>query len=547
MKVQFLLQADFLLSANREDVHLDPLWNKTLALSAAVAFCKAALHAGTLSNGLRYSWVEYIPNFTAKTTFFDNLRHNIIVQLKKSKILEAQSGIRKKPADLLWVPKRFLDPSGRLFGTCGKNGDKYLAGKYETSGAAGPAMDILGVEIMDVRSFYEAMGRALKNRPGNFFAAKSDEWHSSFARALAYKSRPHGVPDLPVIPLHNGEWVSRGYGTYFPGRASAIPEGIGFTLVDAKAAANPDRKTLFREMGVKDISNYEIEEVIYSTHSSQNFKADQLRPEVLISHAVFLYGLWKNDNKARTASIWMAADVGNPRKSEKMYFSSNAPNSASRLLPHVAESDYGFLHPGYFKVDVPDNGSWLDFLQKHCQVCFRPRLFNPIRIGSGSALRILHDDFLAAMELPDNTWLKVLKDGWLFYNEWLGGLSRDPYITSYTREITNLVSYLACTKVLCRGGGDLVPLKDTYLPYERLTEKYGDLVPFVDIPDPNNTWWVPIARCFGVREEADARFYVACLSGARKNPKTSVERIKQVMHRLEDCLDRSSADLDHVR
>lgn len=231
-----------------------------------------------------------------------------------------------------------------------------------------------------------------------------------------------------------------------------------------------------------------------------------------------------------------------------MYLPSGVSSAASRLLPHSAGATYGFLHPEYLKVDVPDKALWLEFLQNHCQVRVYPRFFVPKYNLKGSAEINLHGDFRFVMEnLAPNTWLSVLRDGWSFYETWLGGVSRDRDVSNYRSELQALVKYLCEYKVLRTGGGGLATLKDTYMPRKYLTEEYGNLAPFLDVPDPTDYRWGPLMMCFGIGEEADVKFYLSCLGGAKKDWKVSVDKIKHIMHKIEDGLDVKTDELNLIR
>lgn len=518
-------------------------------MAAADAFINAVLYLGTLNNSLRYSWVEYIPCTVAKTTFCDVLRVDILQRLKRSKVLETQSGTKRKPSDIIRVPAKFRDSAGRPYTMRNKDGDKYLAGTHDKPGAAELGLNALTLKTMDESLFYEELSAALKGGPADFFASRSQEWHSSFARILIRTERPSSTEPPRVIPLKSGRWVAHGSSTFFPEGKWPVPEGINVSLVDSEAAANPERRELFLKMGVEELTDKKIRERLCFTHLSETFEPDRWEPEVLVSHAAFFFRTSGNAEFGNPVLIWMAADVGVCRKSDAMYLPSNDASSADSILPRVEGSTYGFLHPAYLQADVPNTALWLEFLQKKFQVSVYPRYFKPRYNLNGSADVNLHDDFRYVMEkLGPNTWLTVLKDGWSFYQAWLGGVTHDPLVSNYTYEAKALVKWFSKEyKVSCTASGLLVPLGDTYMPWNHLTAEYGDIGPFVDVPDPHDIRWIPIMECFKIGGEADADFYVSCLSGVKRNPKAPVEKIKQIMHHIEDILEDGLIKPDPIR
>ncbi|KAF4467775.1 hypothetical protein FALBO_5349 [Fusarium albosuccineum] len=107
---KFLIQGDFLLTANREDVQDSP-WNRALREACADAFVKAAYR---LNKGPeRYTWIRYLPGKRI-VGFFEPLRDLILEKLSKEPILEAFSGRMVAPAELTYVPKGNFSDDRRL-------------------------------------------------------------------------------------------------------------------------------------------------------------------------------------------------------------------------------------------------------------------------------------------------------------------------------------------------------------------------------------------------------------------------------------------------
>lgn len=123
---QFLLQADFLLTANREDV-LDNPWNRALREACADAFVQAIHHLN--SGPRRYAWTRYIPGQHI-LGFFEPLRDMILDKLSQEPILEACSGRMVAPAMLTYVPSCFIDNVGSPLTLSPNTNDSYLSDSY---------------------------------------------------------------------------------------------------------------------------------------------------------------------------------------------------------------------------------------------------------------------------------------------------------------------------------------------------------------------------------------------------------------------------------
>ncbi|SPN98451.1 uncharacterized protein DNG_01495 [Cephalotrichum gorgonifer] len=536
----FLLQADFLLSANREDVHVDSAWNKSLASAVAVAYVNAMVHLGNFPKGLGHTWPSYIPSVTGKTPFFEDMRQDILKRLKKADVVKSQAGSKTKPEKVVQVPWYMIDPDGNPFMISDKNKKGLLASGYDPV-AYGYGLDVLGVRSMDNNTFYKEMALVLKGREEEFLASQSKEWHAAFARALSKMGYTPGTALIPIIPLQNGKWVNTSTGVFFPESQSTlpVPKGIQILTVDREAAADPDRRALFSKTGVQDLTDNHINTKIKNTHADNTFDPNSLAPEVLVSHARFLF---KMNPRETPMSLWMAATEGPCRRAEVMYISSDISGAASSVLPRSASASYGFLHPAYLEAD--GDPLWDNYLRNVLKIRIYPRI-HITSTGWGPADKdTVHADFnLIMRQLPHQKWLAVLRDGWEFYKEWL-----EPETTPQShKRVFKLLEYMKDYKVPCTGGIGLERFRNIYMPLERLTRDYGDLAPFLEIPDPLNPLWKPLMTALGVRTRDDVDFYLHCLTSAKRKQGVSGERIRQIMHEIEDGVEVEPHSVNFVR
>ncbi|RTE70398.1 hypothetical protein BHE90_015207 [Fusarium euwallaceae] len=333
----FLLQADFLLPANREDVHVDSKWNIHLRDQAFEAFMDAVRHMDGLNNSLGHSWVRYAPTTLSQSEFFEKLRDNISHELEYGRSLESMAGHKKQPGNLIMVSEDWRDDDGRPLVMDTNNEDQFLAAKYHDPENEKYLLR-LGVKVMSDNVFIDRLIRLLQKCPRSILEEKSNAWHASLARIICQKSLysryDTRMSSLPIIPLRGGEWVSRNRdNVYLPSSSeSAIPEGITMIIVDDEAAADPDRRKLYELLKVPVVTNYHIKVAIVNTHGSWNFNPNALSPTVLASHAEFIYN---NGGWSTSESTYRPDD--------------DDPYSASRMLPKEPNQTYGFLHPAYFE------------------------------------------------------------------------------------------------------------------------------------------------------------------------------------------------------
>ncbi|RSL88992.1 hypothetical protein CEP52_015037 [Fusarium oligoseptatum] len=175
---KFLLQGDFLLTANREDI-LDNAWNRALLEACADAFVLAIHH---LSRGHRkYLWTRYIPG-QHMHGFFEPLRDMILEKLSQEPILEACSGRMVAPVSLTYVPpSRFTDDAGLPLTLSPNTKDSYLSSSYV--GLSETLLSRLGTRTLDGEGFLQDLSSMISN-DSQLFRQKSDAWHEKLADAL---------------------------------------------------------------------------------------------------------------------------------------------------------------------------------------------------------------------------------------------------------------------------------------------------------------------------------------------------------------------------
>lgn len=105
--MQFLVQSDFITSANREDVD-DCAWNRHLLGEIARIFVKSTLDLRR-RRGLKYKWVRYIPITPVVDEFWQILQNHILERLRRAQIFETMYKSYKRPAALRKVTAIYRD------------------------------------------------------------------------------------------------------------------------------------------------------------------------------------------------------------------------------------------------------------------------------------------------------------------------------------------------------------------------------------------------------------------------------------------------------
>lgn len=558
----FLLQADFLLSTNREEIHGDSAWNRALADAASHAFVGAALYMSGLPEGnpLRYTWLLYFPLTAPSSDLMRRFWQSMVEKLRHSSVIytREKGGKRKNPVRLRTVPNVFCDREGTPFTQTPKDAGKFVSREYDflPADAKENPLRLLGAFPVSENQFMESLSEMLQPNPRAVLQHKSREWHVDLCRTLysivlsatiqegqksGQKSGRKSVQELPstpvtkhllelpIIPLRDGNWVRHGKGSesvYYAELGSGtgdIPEGINMRIVDVDAAADRDRRRLYDHLGVKTMADADVREAILRTHSSFTFRPDSLPLSVLISHAVFLFRSGWMRMTSNPCDLWFASENGPCRRSIIMYFPSDLPSAAYQVLPAADRgTPYGFLHRAYIEgaVESDRQDEWVEWLHNQADIPIYPRLCS-LRPVNGSWM---HPDFdQLRKDSPDVSslrWLTILRDGWEYYDK-------------YLRE-SGLVEELMDTVVPCRGSSWSAPLKWAYMPVKSLVGQAPGLVPYVQISDPDNPEWEPVMELLRVPSEPSMRFYADCLRGCHTNPKVSQDTIRTFLHNIQD-------------
>ncbi|ROT35439.1 hypothetical protein SODALDRAFT_283794 [Sodiomyces alkalinus F11] len=552
----FLLQADFLLSTNREEIHGDSPWNNALVVAASDAFVEAALYMSGLpkENPLRYTWILFLPQTAPSSQLMTNLRNRMIQRLRTTPVIYTRQsgGERRNPKLLTHVPDLFCDRYGNPFMQMPQDARTLVSEKYDFLNTATEetrlgALQLLGTGSIGEERFMGIMSDKLKQNPKAFLDQKSPEWHADFCRALYSISSETTIAQrlatLPIIPLRDGTWVRhyKSTGPYFADSGSGtpeIPEGINMRVVEPKAAAVPDRRRLFEYLGVATMLHTDVQNAIVATHRSAVFKPDGLRPEVLVSHLAFLFRSgWKNNPKSRT-DFWFASEKGPCRLGSAMYLPSDLRSAAYQVLPAFSrKAAYGSLHRGYMDggaVEMESQDEWIEWLQDAANVALYPRIS-----GQYSAGYFLHPDFKLLKPSPPTPsslcWLRVLRDGWEYYKTYLDiSLVPDGADSLERTAVFGLLYNLRDTVVPCRGYSSSAPLDSAYMPVKSLMGQAPGLVSFIDIPDPENPAWRPVINVLRVPGEPCVRFYADCLRGCKASPDVSLDTIRTFMQNIQE-------------
>ncbi|KAK6441727.1 hypothetical protein LTR95_002035 [Oleoguttula sp. CCFEE 5521] len=492
----FLLQADFILTANRENIARDNTWNEAL-LDGAIDLFVSAVRQCNRTGICKYSWPAFATcKEAAQGTVMDGFMPRLRKALADERVLESQAGYLSRPSELVLVPEQFADgaPSLRPLFDADVNVFKYASFSYQPD-----ELEILGVR----RQTPQQICALLKWMLPAQLEAKTSAWHSRLATGIA-ESEPSAFATAKVIPLRSGEWVSANEGfAFLPGLEDSfdIPDGIDVRIVSKTACADPARRRMFTTLGVKPFDQSQICKQILLRHRFLSISNNSLSPIDIVSHAWYLFSHGKIN--LEYSALKMVNELGQAVSGEDLYM--QLPDSSFRTRDHLPAAIFAadFVHPLYLEQGtVSTQSRWYAWLTDTLHVSLLPNL-------TSSRKGAITREFQYLVDKHDSlVWLTLLRDNWQHYSMDRGLLSKS---------ITTL-------SVQCVGGQPC-PLDEAYLGTtdimrEPLAQMY---IPLIDVRDPDNLDWLNLSQ-LGLRIAFDLEFWLAILRGLAKTDHANVGR-----------------------
>ncbi|KAN0099174.1 hypothetical protein V8E51_012949 [Hyaloscypha variabilis] len=492
----YLIQGDFLLVANRESVDSSNWNDRILNALFRVFVYKAVPRFNAIRNigaeitaGLRYTWPLYLQDRGVTNQFWLKLKQRIFRDLPGNEILESRyNGQLCRPGTLSYIEEDFR-LNGAPLVEDERSAQRHLSFSYDSKAEFTlPILYDMGLKKMEVHDFVQELTELIARVGTSYLESQSREWHSKLADVLQLRLFNSSVlSDLPLIPLRDGRWVPLSHRHVFleeDSADSAIPGGLDIHLVQSQACQDPRRKAFFEWLGIRACDRGEICRMILERYSGP------IRP-TLVNAVDDAFYLFKTPRSVQIAPVRRLLLVGAPP-----YFSFKSgsaiyveePNQTSIISRYAnnPESSIPLLHPMYIRKarELSQEPEFISWICSSVGVSTKPRLVDV-------HLRLTPEfNFLKANASKD--LLILLRDNWGFYAPQL------------QRSESALNVALKEMNVVCIDGR-LRPLRKTILPRQSLKVAAPNL-PFVDIPDPENTHWNHLA-IFGVLTRENTTLY----------------------------------------
>ncbi|OAX80405.1 hypothetical protein ACJ72_05265 [Emergomyces africanus] len=555
---KFLIQSDFITTANRQGVHLCPR-NYAIRQSISLLFVEAVYHFCEDAT-LKYEWLQYLPGPSIPDPFWATLREMILEKLSESKILLTRSGA-------LGYPKSLQHPSSRH---CDSHDQPLLDDispeVYISEGYSWPRhaeiLTELGVTNLSFKNILARLDPYLiGSTPRLLDASLDDDWHARLAELLLRGLRRFGarirerIEGMALIPNSCGTlWSASSGDIYFPvdDQRRAIPDDLTLTTVNVRISQDTSRWKLFEALGISPCS---IQKVVRSIHRRYDspfgvalrHSVDHLKYLFCVdSQEILDKRIFVMDQMERR--VYRAfVTYGVPIIRDDVYFGTDGEYGTKRLSQklqsrfnqqNISQVEIHIIHDAYLGALPSSAGihglTWEKWLEVRAGVRRVPKLFDYVQ-GRLSPLGQHFSNYYPT------TLIGILKTYW----------------SNYQRKMTrNIARVLECMLVPGRYSQERSPLSRQYYPSNQLldlcsragfTDNFDRFlkVPADLVTDTSDEW--EFLSTFRVGLRPDIRFFYYIFSSLTDGQTIDAQRVEGLFKMYEELSIRFPTDVDAIK
>ena len=547
--MQFLIQADFVLAANREDVEHNSKWNIELRDAVIPEVFMAAVNTFN-GSGLRYTWPRYLSSASEVGSFFEPMMSTLLDRLRDAPVLETDNGREEMaaPEQLVLLTDKYryrptAEHNSNDFIRVNGVGEQqialipsrkakrtYLSSRYPTD--CEPALKLIGVREMDAARFVHDFS-SFVNDEHVVFAAQPQAWHECIAAKLLQGDTGSETRDklkrLRIVPLVDGAaggvWDEVGTeeeSTLFFSdndlTLPPLPRRIGLRLVDPIVQEGTQRFALLERLGVKTPSRekYKIHHLLEQWHRAP-VVPDGMADDDLISHVIFLFRTNYQRRRTMTQSdfvdFFLATTSGKSRRSSETHFEAH-PEFSNQGSISVLSNLYQEA------VEKFEREALQKWMEEQLGVWSCPRLINTAYELSEELSVIRSNDPYRFLDILRSYWKNKYKD-LLDDNDALTGLKR-LYLRRNIQE----------TKIECLDE-ETRALEDTILPNEDVQKLVGvSALPLLKIEAAEYSRWQFLSH-FKVKMGLGVEDWESCLKELSNRPDIELNQVVEIYRVLQ--------------
>ncbi|KAF9766035.1 hypothetical protein IL306_001592 [Fusarium sp. DS 682] len=386
----FHVHSDFEFKDGRHGMVLTSAHNLSIKDPIATAFFQAILQFLDHQT-LCYRWPLFLtPRVRDSDPFWSDLDADVRSWIAQNPVLKSRHSRHWRHISHLTILSADAEDGGKNPLLDDPVNDPFLSYKYPANVAV--KLNEYGLETLSSSQFLNLLEQDLKSPSPKMHTFTSKDWHNAISRLLLkfFTNEEHAekMKTLPLLQLQDGGWTSISSGPlYFPTAGDArIPETLNLRLVSHAANDDPDRRSLYQQLGVSEATAIEIRKMIFDSFKS----SETLSLDVVKSYLHYLYLTHQsfdiNNEQPYDEVKILTIDMKllNPRSTIVYLPGKDTPYSPESLLcSDESESDphASFLHPEIAKDGPKQPGIfhpiWKSWLWDSIGIRYRLSLLQP--------------------------------------------------------------------------------------------------------------------------------------------------------------------------
>lgn len=556
---RFLIQGDFLLSSNREDIHKSSAWNKRVRDEVTKAFV-SALPVLKADPVLSRSFLQYVPRKGDVTdAFFTETAEKIVEELKSIECVLAASGAWRRPTEVIIADEEFkaLFPNEELKLILGL---EYLSSEVQAPQAT---LERLGVSNAGAHSHLLALiekDDRLAQRPIDWLRALYRYCDKKVIGQQAIKK----FQSLAAIKLDGGRLAKlTDTKVYFPlerGRRFGFEQELELLHPElvSKGEGADEVVSFLTRVGVKKTEPYSL---IVNHILPKHVSGPPWTTTALVGHVAYikehLSEYLKGANaagdspddaltKLRTGLYLLSKKIEEGKtylaRADKMYLSNDyRPTIPLERLLGAAGNPIKFVAGAYLTnasgqtgddEDTDERRAWREFFYK-----IGVNAYPAVEDVQGAKTDYCASPELAALLSSEDPKIRkraieIIDRQWSYYSRFLEARST-PRRGYTTKSASQFLQFLRTLKAPSRKRGEF-NLGEIYLDVDYVRAVFGASLAYLDA-DVSNTEFLDTV---GVTHRVDAAACIKRLDQLRNAERVSNKDVKLIYRELERLFDK---------
>ncbi|KAH7102306.1 hypothetical protein BKA62DRAFT_699996 [Auriculariales sp. MPI-PUGE-AT-0066] len=525
---RFLLQADFLTAANREDILVDRNWNVAIRDAVASAFVAAINEFKTIPT-LKLTWLLFLPRTNNVVhPFFAPIVTSIISKLQAMRIVWGSNDKYALPLLCRQAGKYISSDDGEPLIPSAHSHFTYISRLYPSDVI--PLLAVLGVKEMQYDDFLDRLEEMHRK---DAFTNQRLEWFEDVCdKVLTYgtsrKRNPALVDEsrvrrLPLARRRDGSWSacesSKTSSFVFDRDTSSFPTGLDIEVVSHVGLGLRHQQVL-RLLGVRDVNINIVVDKILTIHRSSM----RLQEADILTHLKYLFQhRYTHHRPNLSTTIRLLDAAGMTAHGSELYMERPSARSSDINLGELLTSPARFIRSSLLLCPPATSydHKWRDWFHTALGVATSPRLTSS---GQPST------EFLQLIEslrlTQPSQLLELLKESWTEMMDQLASLDSG----SHSRR--QFLSYMRQLELTCTNGA-VAPLSSTYLLNSSLRPFETSDMLLLPVSGTTADW--SFLRECGVTMDVNAAFFLKRLQSLARASTTpvSLETLEEIYRQLE--------------